>query len=317
MIVSVVFSFFNEEDNIPELIRRVRATLRPLAGVEYEMIFVNDHSTDNSLMLLKAESDREHDVKIVNMSRNFGVSVCSLAGMRYATGDAVIYLDADLQDPPELIPTLLETWKREQADVVHTVRTKREGENRLKLLITKIGYRILRKLANINLPENAGDFKLLSRRAVDHLLTLQEKKPFLRGLVVWIGFKQAQVHYVRESRFKGVTRFPVFGYKVIDNFLESALISFSDVPLKVSLIVGFFIAIGAFFYLLLVVLMKLLGSNLPGWSAIMVTMLMLGGIQLITIGMLGLYINSIYLESKKRPNYIVESAYGFDKRIGD
>src|SRR2546421_4740355 len=244
MMISVVFSFYNEEDNIPELVRRVRAALRPVVGLEYEMIFVNDRSTDNSLTLLKAESDREHDVKVVNMSRNFGVSVCALAGMRYAKGEAVIYLDADLQDPPELIPTLLETWKREQADVVHTVRTRREGENPLKLLITKIGYRILRKLANINLAENAGDFKLLSRRAVDHLLTLEEKQPYLRGLVVWIGFKQAQVHYVRESRFKGATKFPVFGYKVIDNFLESALISFSNVPLKVSLIAGFFIALG-------------------------------------------------------------------------
>lgn len=315
MLVSVVFSFYNEEDNIPELVRRVRGALRPVVGREYEMIFVNDRSTDNSLKLLKAEADQEHDVKIVNMSRNFGVSVCALAGMRYAQGDAVVYMDADLQDPPELIPTLLETSKREAADVVHTVRTRREGENRVKLFVTKIGYRILRKLANIHLPENAGDFKLLSRRAVDHLLALQEKQPFVRGLVVWIGFKQAQVHYVRESRFKGDTKFPVFGYKVISNFLGSALISFSDVPLKVSLVVGFFIAFGAFVYLVIVVLMKLMGYNLPGWSAIMVTMLMLGGIQLITIGMLGLYINAIYLESKKRPNYIVESGYGFDTEI--
>jgi dolichol-phosphate mannosyltransferase len=317
MVISVVFSFYNEEDNIPELVRRVRAALRPVVGREYEMIFVNDRSTDNSLTLLKAEADREHDVKIVNMSRNFGVSVCALAGMRYAKGDVVIYLDADLQDPPELIPTLLETWKREQADVVHTVRTRREGENPVKLLITKIGYRILRKLSNIHLTENAGDYKLLSRRAVDHLLTLQEKQPFLRGLVVWVGFKQTQVQYVREPRFKGATKFPVFGHRVIGNFLESALISFSDVPLKVSLIIGFIIAFGAFIYLLIVVVMKLMGYNLPGWSAIMVTMLMLGGIQLITIGMLGLYINSIYLETKKRPNYIVESAYGFDNEMRD
>ena len=312
MFISVVLSFYNEEDVLPELISRLRNTLKEKFFNNYELIFVNDASTDNSLEILKKFSKGNNDIKIINMSRNFGVSECCLCGMKYAIGKAVIYMDADLQDPPELIPTLIEEWQKDDdIEVVYTTRTSRDGENSIKMLITKFGYKILRSFSNIKLPDNSGDFKLLSRRAVDELLRLNEKKPFLRGLVTWIGFKQAQVFYKREKRFTGKTKFPIYSRRVIDNFLDSALISFSDIPLKLSLVLGFMVSISSFIFLLIVFFQKFIGLAIPGWSGIMATMLVLGGMQLFTMGILGLYINAIYLESKKRPNYIVKDTFGF------
>lgn len=313
--ISVVFSFFNEEDVLEELIARCRKVFREdLRDVvdDYELIFVNDVSTDRSLEILLAHAKGNKDIKIVNMSRNFGVSPCVLAGMHYATGDAVVYMDADLQDPPEEIVRMVKAWREEKADVVHTRRLSRAGESRLKMFVTRIGYAILANVSHIELQPEVGDFKLLSRRAVRELIRLKEKKPFTRGLVNWIGFKQVTIEYHREERFAGDTKFPVLGWKVISNFLDSALISFSDMPLKVSLIVGFFVSFCAFFYLLAVLAMKFLGMSLPGWTALMATILLLGGFQLFTIGMLGLYIGAIHNETKNRPNFIVESTHGFD-----
>ncbi len=313
--VSIVLSFFNEEDVLEELVDRLRNVFRDVLKSnisDYELIFVNDASTDRSKGILMNLSKGNEDIKIINMSRNFGVSPCVLAGMEFSSGDAVIYMDADLQDPPELIPEMVKTWLQEEADVVHTKRLSRAGESKFKLWLTKIGYLILNKVSNINIEPEVGDFKLLSRRAVNELVRLKEKKPFMRGMVNWIGFKQTTILYNREARFAGETKFKVYGWKVISNFLDSALISFSDVPLKFSLLVGFLVSIGAFCYLVIVFAMKYMGLSLPGWSAIMATMLMIGGIQLFTTGMLGLYINVMFLEAKRRPNYIVESTFGFN-----
>lgn len=312
MLISVVLSFYNEEDVIPELVRRLRVVFRKLS-LPYELIFVNDASTDSSLELLEKAAEGRTDIKVVNMSRNWGVSECVMAGLRFAKGDAIIYMDADLQDPPELIPELVMKWDGGRgADVVHTVRLARKGESRIKMLITRLGYRILKYASNIEMPVNAGDFKLLGRRVVDELVRLEEKRPFMRGLVVWVGFRQVYVHYDRDARYSGKTKFKVYSSRVIRNFLDSALISFSDVPLKISLFTGFLISSGAFGYLILIFIMKYLGWSLPGWSAIMATMLVLGGIQLLTIGVLGLYINGIYNESKRRPNFIVKDTIGFE-----
>lgn len=314
--LSVVFSFKNEEATIPELIRRVRAVLggeiKKGAISGYEMVFVNDASTDRSLELLASEARLHKDVKVINMSRTFGGPPCIVAGLRYASGDAVVYMDADLQDPPEKIPEMIKAWLDKDLDVVHTVRLSRAGETRLKLLITRLGYFILRKATDIDLIPNAGDFKLLSRRVVDHLVRLNEKRPFIRGLVHWVGFRQDVVYYHREARFAGETKFPVLSCKVIRNFLESALISFSDVPLYLVSFMGMLVSLGSFVYMVFVIAEKLRGHNLPGWSAIMATMLFLGGVQLIALGIIGLYISSMYLESKHRPNYIVESFVGFE-----
>jgi len=309
--ISVVLSFFNEAENIPELVRRLRAVLPPDRS---ELIFVNDVSTDRSLELLKELAVGHTDIKIVNTSRNFGVSICVIAGMRHAKGDVVIYMDADLQDPPELIPTLIDTWRADPAiEVVYTTRRSRAGEGTFKLLLTRIGYRILHAVSDIELVPNSGDFKLLSRRVVNELLKLNEQKPFVRGMITWVGFKQVQVFYDRDARHAGETHYPVLGWRVISNFLDSALISFSDVPLKVALLLGFVVSIGAFCWLLGVIAMKLLGYTVGGWAAIMTTMLVLGGVQLLTIGVLGLYINAIFRETRNRPTYIVKDTFGFDE----
>lgn len=314
--LSIVLSFRNEEEVIPELIRRLREVLKKECAKqvikEYELIFVNDASIDHSLELLMNAAKSSNDIKIINMSRTFGSAPCILAGMKFSTGDAVIYMDADLQDPPELIPKMLRAWKEKNADVIHTVRISRAGESFVKLCITKIGYFILKKISNIDIQNEAGDFKLLSRRAVNYLIQIKEKNPFMRGLVVWLGFKQVNVPYRREARFAGKTKVPIFSYKVINNFLDSALISFSDVPLKLVSAIGFLVSFGSFLFLIYVIIEKFLGHNIPGWSAIMVTLLFLGGLQLLAIGVLGLYINSIFLETKNRPNFIIESTCGFD-----
>jgi len=311
--LSTIISFYNEERNIPSLIDRLRKVFRSeisagsISG--YELIFVNDNSTDRSLSLLVEESRRGKDVVIINMSRNFGVSECVLAGMEHAKGDAVVYLDADLQDPPELIPKLIERWTAEEGvEVVYTTRIRREGEHPLKLLVTKWAYRFLASISAIDLPVDSGDFKLLSRRAVNELLRLKEKKPYLRGLTSWIGFKQAQVLYNREPRQDGRenTKYPVIGRRVIYNFLDSALISFSDAPLKASLFLGLIVSMASLAYILVVLVQKIMGWYAPGWPAIMASILFLGGVQLLMLGIIGLYISKIFIETTGRPNYIIK-----------
>lgn len=315
-VISVVLSFWNEEGVLPELIRRLRAAFAGLSAAGeiggYELIFVNDASTDRSELILR-EAARQGDVKLINMSRNFGVSPCVLAGMLYAQGDAVVYMDADLQDPPELIPELVRVWKSERdVDVVHTVRKSRAGETRIKLAVTRLGYAILRTVSTIDLPLEAGDFKLLSRRAVNLVTQFREKRPFLRGLVCWIGFEQRVVRYRREPRFAGKTKFRVLGLKVIRNFIDSAVISFSDVPLKASTALGSLFSSLALVYMAWILLGWFRGVDVPGWSATLVAVLFLGGVQLLSIGILGTYVASIFLEAKGRPNFIVRDTHGFD-----
>ena len=311
--ISVILSFFNEEDIIEELVNRLRNVFRNTLKsiiVDYELIFVNDASTDRSKEILLNLADG-NDIKIINMSRNFGVSPCVLAGMKYSSGNVVVYMDADLQDPPELIPELIKEWMA-GAGVVYTTRITRAGENPFKMWITKLAYRFLRFFSEIDLPLDSGDFKLLDRRVVNELLKLNEKDPFIRGLVTWIGFKQVQIFYHREKRFAGKTHYPLCGIGPLKAFI-SGVTSFSLVPLTISLVIGLLVSVGSFMYLVIVIIMRLLNMVLPGLSAIMAIILFLGGIQLFTIGILGLYIGRIYNESKNRPNYIIESMIGFEK----
>jgi dolichol-phosphate mannosyltransferase len=312
-VISVIVSFYNEERNIPALIERLRRVFRAeiadrIGG--YELIFINDNSTDKSTAILLEECRRGKDIVIVNMSRNFGIWECVIAGMQQAQGDAIVNMDADLQDPPELIPTLIEKWMADdEAEVVYTTRLRRDGEHPIKLLLTKWAYRFIARTAAIDLPVDSGDFKLLSRRAVDELLRLKEKKPYLRGLISWIGFKQVQVFYNREARHDGRenTKYPVIGKRVIYNFLDSAMISFSDAPLKVSLFLGLVVSMASLGYISVILLQKFMGWYTPGWPAIMASILFLGGVQLLMLGMVGLYINKIYIETTGRPNFIIKN----------
>jgi dolichol-phosphate mannosyltransferase len=314
--LSVVLSFANEEAVLPEAIRRLRAVLgrecERATISRYELVFVNDASTDRSLAVLQDAAGGHDDIRVLNMSRNFGVTPCVLAGMDYATGDLVVYMDVDLQDPPETIPEMLRAWRAAGgADVVHTVRRSRSGESWIKLAVTRLGYRILKYVSSVPIRLEAGDFKLLSRRAVDELRRLREKRPFMRGLVAWIGLKQTEIYYDRQARAAGDTKFPVFGAKVIRNFFDSALISFSDIPLQLATLMGLLISLASFVFLIDVVVEKFLGRNIAGWTAIMATMLFVGGAQMLLLGIQGRYIAAIFLESKGRPNYIVESTLGF------
>lgn len=314
--LSIVFSFRNEADVLAELIRRTRAVMNDAMGKglikDHQMVFVNDASSDNSLALLLELAAGKKDICIINMSRTFGVAPCVMAGMEHAKGDAIVYMDADLQDPPEIIIKMLDEYiNNADVDVVHTVRLSREGEPKFKLFITKIGYAILNRYSNVPIPPEAGDFKLLSRRAVDHILQFKEIKPFMRGIIAWVGFKQSFIPYNREARFAGKSKFFVLGRKVISNFLNSAIVNFSSVPLQIASYCGICAILVDFLVIFHALYEKFTGQAIPGWTAIMVVILFIGGVQLFCLGMIGLYLNSVHEQSKMRPNYIVSSTYGF------
>jgi len=316
--LSLIFSFRNEADNLPELIRRCRSVLASLISQNtlssYEFIFVNDASTDHSLSILTSCAAEKNDIKIITMSRSFGVSPCVMAGLEYSLGDWVIYMDADLQDPPEIIPGLLQKILEDPSlDVVHTIRTSRDGEPAFKLFITKIGYTILNKFSSVPIPVEAGDFKLLSRRMVNHLVKFKETRPFTRGLVSWIGFKQGFIPYKRKARFAGESHFKIFNPKVINNFFGSALISFSSAPLKLAIFFGLLAMLIDLVVMGHALFEKFSGHAVPGWTAMMIVMLFFSGVQLFSLGMIGLYLHGIYEQTKNRPNYIIESTHGFSE----
>jgi len=314
-IISVVLSFKNEEQNLPELILRLRKVLDQEYPDRYELIFVNDASTDHSEQILLEAAKNHHDIRIITTSRSFGVSECVLLGMEYSSGDAIVYMDADLQDPPEVIPDLIRAWKTgDNIDIVHTVRLSRAGEPKIKIWLTDIGYNIIKQISDIYLEVEAGDYKLLSRRAVNEVIKFKEKKPYLRGLVTWIGFNQTTVYYHREARFGGHTKFKFYGYRVMQNYLNSALISFSDIPLKLSLVAGILTIFIAIISLIYALVEKFIYQTTFGWWwSTLIAILFLGGLQLITMGILGLYVSSIYLETKGRPNYIIKKTFGFNE----
>ena len=293
-LVSIVLSFRNEAANIPTLISRLD-TMFAGENADYEILFVNDASTDASLSLLLAERERNPRVKIVNMSRRFGVAEGVLAGMATSRGDAVVYMDADLQDPPEVIPRLLERW-RQGADVVHTVRTRRHGENPLKMAATRLAYRLIQFGSSIELPVDAGDFKLLSRAAVDHLLRLRESDPYLRGLVVWLGFNQVLVPYERDSRHAGSTHFPFFSRNPWKTF-TTGLTSFSFMPIYVCFVLA---ASG----LLVAFLLALTGATF------IAALTFFWATTIGAIAVVGTYVIRVYKDVRGRPPYIIESVIG-------
>jgi dolichol-phosphate mannosyltransferase len=310
-VLSIVLSFRNEAEVIPELIARLHDSLEG-ANISYELIFVNDASTDRSRALLEEHRSRDPRVKILNMSRRFGVAPCVIAGLRHASGDAVVYMDTDLQDPPELIPTLVARW-REGADVVYTVRTARQGESPWKMRVTRAAYRAIQMASEIEMPVEAGDFKLLSRRVVDHLLTLDEKDLYVRGLVAWVGFTQVAVPYERQARGAGDTHFPLLRSWGPASSFVAGVTSFSHAPLIGFLLLG--LAGGALAGLALVVL--LLKSLIATPASVVAWAVAFGSLLWSTlalgIGVVGLYLARIHREVLGRPRYIVESAIGFDK----
>ena len=307
-VLSLVVPMYNEEDNVGEFYARVKAVLEQL-GETWEIVCVNDGSRDATLAQLVALNRADARVKVINLSRNFGKEIALTAGIDHACGQAVIPIDADLQDPPELIAELVAKW-REGNDVVNATRRSRQGESWLKRITAGAFYRVLENMADISIPRNTGDFRLLARPVVDALKRMPERTRFMKGLFAWVGFKQATVLYDRHPRYAGQTK---WNYWRLWNFAIDGIVSFSTVPLKVWSYFGLGVAALAFLYaLFLAVRTMLYGIDVPGYASLMVVVLFLGGIQLITLGVLGEYLGRIYDETKRRPLYIVRDYFGIE-----
>ena len=300
--LSIIIPIYNEEQNILELHKQLRHVLRA-AGKRYEIIFVNDGSTDQSIVLLtRLYQENNGDVKVIHLSRNFGHQLALTAGLNYCTGQAVIIMDADLQDPPELMIEFIKKWK-EGNEIVYGVRKKREGETFFKKITAQIFYKLLRVTTAIDIPENAGDFYLLDRKVVDILNALKERHRFIRGLVAWVGFKKCGVEYIRKARFAGKTKYSL--WKMI-KFSVDAMTSFSFAPLRLVSWVGASFSIFAFLAILIIIYQKLFtNTTIVGWSSLMAAILFIGGLQLLAIGIIGEYIARIGDDIKSRPLYTV------------
>ena len=301
-VLSIVVPLYNEEGNVDELIRQIRSTVESItwSGI-YEIVCVNDGSTDTTLQKLRAIAESVPQLVIVDLSRNFGHQLAATAGMETALGDAVILMDGDLQDPPELIGTFIERW-REGYDVVYATRRSRRGESAFKRLTARAFYRIVQRLTNVSIPVDTGDFRLMSRRVVNALKATRERHRFIRGLVSWVGYKQIGVPYDRDARHSGISKYPLA--KMV-RFAIDGITSFSEVPLRFASYLGFLTSALAFIYVVVVLIRSALGYNEPGYTSTIITVLFLGGVQLVGIGILGEYIGRIYEEIKARPLYLV------------
>ncbi len=303
-LISVVLSFRNESDVLPELILRL-GDVFAAERLDYELIFVNDDSNDGSLDILTAARAENPRIKIINMSRRFGVSECVMAGIAFSSGDGVVTMDADLQDPPEVIPELVAKW-RDGAEVVYTVRTSRDGEHPLKMWITRMAYQAIKAVSEIEMPVNAGDFRLLSRLACDKLLELGEMDPYPRGLVPWLGYRQEPVYYRREARAAGEAHFSLLNSLNPYKTFISGLTSFSMAPIFLIFIIGGGVAAIS---LVGLVLNGLMGGGDSAW---VLFALLLWGSLLFALGLVGIYVGRTYKDVRGRPRYIVKDTLGFD-----
>lgn len=308
---SIVVPIWNEEQVIPELYKRVCDTMDSIqrqTGETWELICVNDGSRDRSLEMLVALHDQDPRVKVINFSRNFGHQVAITAGADFAEGDAVVVMDADLQDPPDVVLRMIDKW-REGYEVIYARRTKRQGETRFKLWTAAAFYRLLQQITDVDIPVDTGDFRLMDRRVVLAMRRLREKHRFMRGLSAWVGFKQIGVEYERAERYAGETKYPL---RKMLRLAVAAITSFSFVPLQLATWTGFVLAGVSLLAILFTIILRLTGSQFfLGQATTLVAVLFLGGIQLIFLGIIGEYIGRIYDEAKDRPLYIVSQAYGF------
>lgn len=300
--LSLVVPVYNEVEGIRAFNERALTVMKTLPELDYEIIYVDDGCKDGSYTLLEEFASANEKIRVVKLSRNFGHQIAITAGLDHATGDVIVFIDADLQDPPEVILQMIAKW-REGFDVVYGQRRRREGESAFKLATASVFYRMLRSLASIDIPPDVGDFRLISRRVADQLRALREKDRYIRGLVSWVGFKQAAVVYDRDERVAGVTKYPL---RKMIKFALDGLTSFSTAPLRVATWMGYTASVMAFLYLAVVLVQVAMGVTVDGWASIMVVALFIGGVQLICLGILGEYIGRVFNEVKPRPIYIVE-----------
>ena len=306
--LSIIVPMFNEAPVLDRLFERLGKVLERL-GLSYEIVVIDDGSTDGTLAGLLAHRARNRAIKVLSLSRTFGKDIALSAGLDSARGRAVVPLDADLQDPPELIEQMVALW-REGYDVVYATRKLRPGDTWLKRMTAHFFYRVFEAVADVPIPRDTGDFRLLGRRVVDVMIRLPERTRFMKGLFAWVGFKQTAIYYEREERQAGGTK---WNYWQLWNFAVDGITSFSSLPLKVWSYFGFVISVFAFLYAVVLAVKKLLHDvNVPGYTSLMVVLLFLGGIQLITLGILGEYMGRVYNEVKGRPLYVVRELHGFD-----
>ena len=303
-LISIILSFKNEENNIEPIVSRISETFKKISGWDYEIVFVNDNSSDNSEEIIK-KLQLNHNITLINMSRNFGVSACVMAGFKNSKGEAVVYMDTDLQDPPELINDML-SYLEKGYDVVHTRRLKRLGEPKHKLFLTKIAYKFINFLSDIKLPIEVGDFKLISRKALNEIINMKEKNPYLRGLSVWVGFDQAYVDYVRQPRKEGSSKFNFF---TKNPYLEliRAVTSFSSKPLYLGLVIGILTIIISILLIIYSIIIKLFNLSNTGVPSILISISFFSGVILLKLGIISLYLSRIYDQIKNRPEYIIKS----------
>lgn len=305
-LVSIVVPLYNEAGNVAPLLERIGSVAERLrAEYDYEIVLVNDGSSDGTGTAVRREMEHRKNVTFVTLSRNFGHQLAATAGLEIARGDAIVLMDGDLQDPPELIELFLQKW-RQGYDVVYAVRRARPGESRFKLLTARVFYRIIKRLTKVAIPVDAGDFRLMSRRVVDALRRSPERNRFLRGMVSWVGFNQTAIEYDRDVRHAGATKYPLT--KML-RFAMDGITSFSDIPLRFASYFGFAVSAIAFIYAVYVIVSKVFNvrplAYTPGWASTIVAVLFLGGVQLMSLGILGEYLGRVYDEVKGRPLYLI------------
>ena len=306
-LISIVVPMYYEEQVALEFYKRLTKAVSG-KSFDYEILFVNDGSKDKTEQILKELAEKDKKVKVINFARNFGHQVAVTAGIYNALGDAVVLIDADLQDPPELIPEFVEKWQKGY-QVVYAKRLKRKGESFFKKVSAKYFYKVLNFLSDTDIPKDTGDFRLMDRCVVEVFKLMPEKHKFIRGMVSWIGFDQTFIEYERDERFAGETKYPL---KKMLKFALDGILSFSTKPLKLVTEIGLLTVVMSFFVLLFALYMKFSGQSELGWTSIMVVVTFFSGVQLLSIGILGEYIGRIYDETRNRPAFIVKSKLNID-----
>ena len=307
-MISIIVPVFNEEGSLPELYRRITAVMKQL-DMSFELIFVDDGSTDRSFEIMLEMIEKDNSVKIIQLSRNFGHQLAIIAGIDHAHGDAVITMDGDLQHPPELIAKLIEKW-HEGNEIVYTCRDETQDVSLFKKFMSHCFYTVINPLAEVNIFPGAADFRLLDRSVVESLRAFGERSIFLRGIINWVGYRQAAIRYKAAARFSGESK---YSFLKMLQFATDGITSFSSIPLYISAFIGIGISLCSFIYAANVVYLRLFTDRVvEGWTSVMVGLLFLGGIHLLTLGIQGIYLGKIYKEVKGRPRYLIRRVYGID-----
>lgn len=304
-LLSIIIPFYNEQEVISECQQRISSAVEAI-DMQVELLYINDGSKDDSLNILIALMQQDKRIKIIDLSRNFGKENAMTAGLDKAKGDAVIIIDADLQDPPELIAEMVKTW-RTGFDIVYAKRTMRKGESLVKKVTARLFYKLINKISDHEIPENVGDFRLMSRQAIDALNQVRERKRFMKGLFSWIGFPQTAIEYSRDPRLAGKTN---WNYRKLIKFAIEGISSFTQEPLRLATYMGFITALGAFILGLFYIIKTLMfGETIQGFPTLITMILFFSGVQLLSIGILGEYIGHMFIESKQRPLYFIKKTY--------